>query len=118
MSKEKITLPVQFIKPVFKVDGSVKLEFETREMSGLESAILIDYRQHEGWLMFSPNNDLKEADVPDEKADSMTGQKTQAQRLRGVIYRLWEQNGRQGDSETYYKSMMEKVIDQLKEKLE
>ena len=65
-----------------------------------------------------PNDDLTEADIPDEKADSMTGQKTQAQRLRGVIFRLWEQNGNKGDSETYYRAMLEKVIDQFKEKLE
>ena len=38
----------------------------------------------------------------------MTGQKTQAQRLRGVIFRLWEQNGNKGDSETYYRAMLEK----------
>lgn len=110
-------MPVLFVNPVFKVDGSVKLVFETRELAGVDIAILADYRQKEGWLLFSPN-EMKEADVPDEKADSMTGQKTQAQRLRGVIYRLWEQNGKSGDSETYYRSMMEKVIEQLKDKLE
>lgn len=116
---DKILLPVLFVNPVFKVDGSVKLVFETREMPGVEIAILADYRQKEGWLLFSPNADeLKVADIPDEKADSMTGQKTQAQRLRGVIYRLWEQNGKKGDSEAYYRSMMEKLIEQLKEKLE
>lgn len=116
--KESLKIPVQFTKPVFRADKSVKLEFETREFTGLEASILLDYRQHEGWLIFSPNDDLTEADIPDEKADSMTGQKTQAQRLRGVIFRLWEQNGNKGDSETYYRAMLEKVIDQFKEKLE
>lgn len=116
---DKITLPVLFVNPVFKVDGSVKLVFETRELSGLDIAILAEYRQKEGWLLFSANAFKKEdADIPDEKADSMTGQKTQAQRLRGVIYRLWEQNGKKGDSENYYRSVMESLIDQLKDKLE
>jgi hypothetical protein len=113
-----ITLPVMFINPVFKVDGSVKLVFETRELPGSEIAILADYRQKEGWLLFSANELKEDTKIPDEKADSMTGQKTQAQRLRGVIYRLWEQNGRKGDSENYYRSIMEGLIEQLKEKLE
>jgi hypothetical protein len=114
---DKVTLPVQFVKPVFKVDRSVTLHFDTRELSGLEASILLDYRQTEGWLLFAPN-ELKEADIPDEKADSMTGQKTQAQRLRGVIYRLWEQSGSKGNSEDYYKSIMESLIEQLKERLD
>ncbi len=114
----KFHLPVLFVKPVFKADRSVKLEFETRELNGLEIAILADSRQTEGWLVFSNSDDISEADIPDEKPDSMMGQKTQAQRLRGVIYRLWEQNGKKGDSEGYYRSVMESLIDQLKEKLE
>lgn len=116
---DRILLPVLFVKPVFRVDGSVKLEFDTRELSGVDIAVLADYRMKEGWLLFAANeSELKEADVPDEKADSMTNQKTQAQRLRGVVYRLWEMNGKKGDSESYYKSVMEGLIDQLKERLE
>lgn len=116
---EKIALPVLFVKPVFKSDGSVKLEFETRELSGVDIAVLADYRMKEGWLMFAANEkELDEAEVPDEKANPMIGQKTQAQRLRGVIYRLWEQSGKKGDSEAYYRSVMESLIDQLKERLE
>lgn len=114
----KFSLPVQFVKPVFKADRSVKLEFETRELASVEIAILADSRQTEGWLVFSNADDITEADIPDEKPDSMTGQKTQAQRLRGVIYRLWEMNGKKGDSESYYKSVMESLIEQLKDKLE
>jgi len=114
---EKIQLPVQFIKPVFKADRSVKLEFETRELNGIEIAILADSRQTEGWLVYSRENDITEADIPDEKADPMMGTKTQAQRLRGVIYRLWEQKGKKGEFNDYYKSVLENMIDQLKEKL-
>lgn len=116
---EKITLPVLFVKPVFKVDSSVSLVFETRELQGVDIAVLADYRMKEGWLLFAANEkDLQEAEVPNEKADPMIGQKTQAQRLRGVVYRLWEQTGKKGDSETYYRSVMESLIEQLKEKLQ
>lgn len=69
--------------------------------------------------MFAANEkDLTEADVPNEKADSMVGQKTQAQRLRGVIYRYWESKGKPGDSETFYRSQLEYLINGYKEKID
>ena len=112
-------LAVLFVKPVFKVDGSVRLEFETRELSGVDIAVLADYRQKEGYLLFSANEKaLEEADIPNEKADPMLNSKTQAQRLRGAIYRVWETKGKQGDFETYYRNKMEYLIEAYKEKID
>jgi hypothetical protein len=113
----KVQMPAILSGVSSRKDRSYALRFETRELRGSEAAILLDELQAEGWLLFS-SNELTEADIPDEKADSMTGQKTQAQRLRGVIFRLWEQNGKKGNSEEYYRSVMESLIEQLKEKLE
>lgn len=114
----KVLLPAILSGVASRKDKSYTLKFETRELRGQDAAMLLGYLQSEGYLLFSPNDDITEADVPDEKADSMTGQKTQAQRLRGVIYRLWEQKGKKGNSEEFYRSIMESLIDQLKEKLE
>ena len=115
----KVLIPAILSKVASRKDRSYTLSFDTRELRGNEAAILLDQLQQEGWLLYSPNeNNLSEADIPDEKADSMTGQKTQAQRLRGVVYRLWEQNGKKGNSEEYYRTVMESLIDQLKERLE
>lgn len=114
----KFNLPVQFVKPVFKADKSVRLEFETRELTGLEIGILADARQTEGWLVYSATDDIADEDIPNEKADPMLGTKTQAQRLRGVIYKIWEQKNKRGDFETYYKTITEQLIEQLKERLE
>ena len=113
-----VKLPAIFSKVTSRADKSYKLEFETRELSGNDASILLGLLQQEGYLLYSPNNDITETDVPDEKADTMTGRKTQAQRLRAVIYRIWESKGSNGSFETYYQSYMEKVIDQLKEKIE
>lgn len=112
----KIQLPVVLSRVASRKDRSYSITFESREL-GEDASMLFKYLNDEGYLLFSPNDDLSEADVPAEKADAMTGQKTQAQRLRGVIFRLWEQNGRKGNSEDYYRSIMENLIDQLKEKL-
>jgi len=43
--------------------------------------------------------------------------KTPSERLRNTIWRIWEANGKKGEFKTYYDSVMEKIIDQLKEKL-
>jgi hypothetical protein len=113
-----VKLPAIFSKVTSRADKSYKLEFETRELSGNDASILLGLLQQEGYLLYSPNNDMTEKDIPDEKADTMTGRKTQAQRLRAVIYRIWESKGSNGSFETYYQSYMEKVIDQLKEKID
>lgn len=111
----KVQLPAIFSKITSRADKSYKIEFETREL-GADAAMLFTQLQTEGWLLFSPN-ELQEAEVPDEKADSMTGQKTKSQRLRGVIFKIWESKGSSGSFETYYQNYMETIIEQLKEKI-
>ncbi len=113
----KAQLPAIFHKITSRADRSYKLEFETRELSGEAAATLMTMLLNEGWLLFSPN-ELQEADVPDEKADSMTNQRTKAQSLRGVIYRIWEAKGKPGTSEDYYQKTMSAIIDQLKAELD
>jgi hypothetical protein len=113
----KVILPAILSGVASRKDRSYSLKFDTRELSGESASILLDLLQQEGYLLFSPNDDLTEADIPDEKADSMTGRKTQAQRLRGVIFKIWESKGSNGSFETYYQSYMESIIDQLKEKI-
>jgi len=44
--------------------------------------------------------------------------KTQSQRLRAVIFRLWEKDNRGRDSEEFYKWYMESIISVLKRQLE
>jgi hypothetical protein len=114
----KVLLPAQLTGVASRKDRSYSLKFETRELRGSEAATLLDLLQNEGWLLFSPNDNLAEVDIPDEKADAMMGTKTQAQRLRGVIFRVWEMKGSQGSFDQYYTSVMENVIDKFKEQLD
>lgn len=112
----KVTLPATFSKITSRADRSYKIEFETREL-GEDAVKLMTMLQSEGWLLFSPN-ELEATDVPDEKADAMTGQKTPSKRLRSVIFLLWKNRGQNGSFETYYQTQMEQIIDQLKSKLD
>lgn len=115
----KVSYASKIEKVETRADGSVKIVIGTaREMSPIEKTALFTLADKEGYTLHSMNDDLTEKDIPDEKPDKMTGSKTQAQRLRGVIYRIWESNGAKGNSEDFYRRTMESLITQLKEKLE
>lgn len=115
----KTLLPAQLTNISSKADRTWKLQFATRELSGSEAAHLTEMILNEGWLLFTPNEtDIAETDVPKEQADSMTDGKTPSQRLRGVIYVYWEQKGKKGSFENFYRSVLEQIITQYKEKLE
>lgn len=113
----KVLLPAQLTKVASRSDRSYALTFSTRELRGGEAAILLDELQKEGWLLYSPNEDLTETDVPKEKAQAGLGTKTPSERLRSVLYIFWEQSGKQGTFEDYYRVQMEKIIEYVKEKL-
>jgi hypothetical protein len=113
----KVQLSAQLLKVESKSDRTYKLTFNTQELQGDEASKLLTLLMNQGWLLFSPEA-LTEVDIPGEKPSSMTGGKTQAQRLRGALYVLWEQGGKSGEFEQYYRLVMERYIDQIKEKLE
>lgn len=113
----KVQLSAQLLKVESKSDRTYKLTFNTQELEGGEASKLLTLLMNQGWLLFSPE-ELTEADIPSEKPNPMLGSKTSAQRLRGTLYRLWEQAGKQGEFEQYYRTVMERYIDQVKEKLE
>ena len=52
-------------------------------------------------------------DLPIREEDT----KSPAQKLRGVLYVMWEQNGKDGEFEVFYYKQMEKFINAVKEKL-
>lgn len=114
----KFIVPAQFGPPRFKVDRSMSLTFHTPELPTEEKQTLIEMIGEEGWLYFGKNEvDLK--DIP--KAQAEPNDKTPSQRLRSVLYVYWKQKG---DVDLYprfpdfYDSMMEKFIENIKEKLD
>lgn len=116
MEAELIQVPAQVVNLSPKQDRSWKLVFETRELSGDEVKILADNFQGEGWLVFKPNADgVLPEEVPTSSADA--GVKSQAQRLRGAIMVLWKRTGGKGDPEAFYRTMTEKLIEYVLNKI-
>lgn len=96
----------------------IRVTVDTQELSPLESTMLFGLKDKLGYMLFA-ERPLKEADLKDipEKAVEFKGDKTPSQRLRGAMYVWWEQGGKQGDWDTFYRAKMEDLISQVKEKL-
>lgn len=114
----KVQLPVILSGVASRKDRSYTLKFETRELSGDAAVMLMDNLLSEGFLLYSPNDDFTEEDIPTQKADAMAGTKTQSSRIRSVIFLIWKQNGSNGSFDSYYNSVTESLLDQLKAKLD
>lgn len=68
-------------------------------------------------IMFNANQEVLEIEIPDEQRGET---KSRGQRLRGVLYKVWEQNHKENFStfELFYAHKMEQIIEKFKEKLE
>ena len=98
-----------------KVDGSLGISMGTPELTPEEKAEFMRLQGANIIALFTP---LDEPKVPVYKIDKVLEQKTPSQRLRAVLYVLWEQGGGKGDSNDFYRKYMEKIIGTIKDKLE
>jgi len=103
------------------VSKTTKLTFESQESVPPELISKITAKVGKtGWLCFlaeeRPLDVLDVVGLPEIKAEK--GEKSKSARLRGVLYRLWEQTGRVGDSETHYQIHMEKYIEHVKSRIQ
>lgn len=89
-------------------DGSVRVSLVTRALSPTQMAE----------LFFWVNKEILAIDIDESNKDD----KSPSQRLRGVLYKLFEisddKDKYNNEFELFYRSKMERIIDQLKEKLD
>ena len=102
-------------------DKGLRLTFETREMTPEMSANIQYSFQKAGFLAFSPDpfatQELEEIDKI--KVDFDDGGKPPSQRLRAVLFRLWQQKSEGYKAfPDYYNARMEVLINHHKSKLE
>ena len=113
----KVLLPVQLNPISRRKDRSVKLSYETRELSPQEIMTLMSMENEEGWLLFSTNRDeVQEDDIPEEDAE--LNQKSQSERIKSVLYILYNQDVQNqkyvGTFQNYYREKTEKYLEHLK----
>lgn len=101
-----------------KKDNTLSIKLGTQELSANDTAKLFQFGNSQVWVAFkeAPVNE-QEIDMP-EFIPEFDGQKSYSQRMKEVLYRIWEQKtDRSKTSRQYYEDTMEKLIEMYKEKL-
>lgn len=96
-------------------DGSLSVRFHTQEISNEDKVIFMNFVQGFGWLLFDTHESI---DVPKESPHREAGEKTPSQRLRSVLYVLWQQRYSDIPFDVWYLQQMTKITDRIKKELE
>ena len=113
-------IPAELVTYGKMKDKGFKITFETGELSPEQVANIHYGSTKVGWLAFAPDpfatHELEEID--NTKVEFEDGGKPASQRMRAVLYRLYEQNDEGYKTfNDYYSSKMEQFIVHLKAKL-
>ena len=112
-------------------DGSLRVYLGTPELTNETMVNLFSLIKKPGYVLISTNAISQDQIDAVEKATTNAefSEKTPSQRMRGVMYKLWEKtqpktlNGDSGEMEyvdfdLFYKRQMNKIIDHFKTKLD
>lgn len=98
-------------------DSTIRMVVDCQEMSAEQTAQIFQQKGKIGYFLFSERTikeeDLK--DLPEIKTDR--NEKTPGQRLRAVLYILWEQTKNPLGFEQFYREQMDAYINQIKARL-
>jgi hypothetical protein len=114
-----IVLPAQIESIASRKDKTIRLTLGTQELSPNTSAQLFSMNQDFCYIAIKTESFVQnELDtLNDLKAD--INAKTPSQRLRNILYRNFEQNNEgYKDFNTFYISMIEKICEHYKNKLD
>lgn len=98
-----------------KKDRSLGLSISTPELSIQEKALFMELQGINVSLLITPSDESK---VEEYKVNKDLEEKTPSQRMRNVMYRLWERDSKGKDFEDFYREQMEKLIEFLKSKID
>lgn len=99
-------------------DGTTKITVGANEMDASKAGELFQLRNKYVKFLISDSEITElEANVVDSTKLTGTRKKSQSSRLRGCLYRLWEQSGYAVEFENYYQTQMEQLIESVKAKL-
>ena len=105
-------------------DGTLSINIHTQELPEETMMRVFSLRKSPGMVLISSDDISKAEQEEVEKftTDFEVGKtKTASQRLRAVLYRVWEQEGKPRgytDFPVFYESQMERIINKYKTTLE
>lgn len=99
-------------------DNTVAVTLGTNELPAMRAGELLGLHGKLAAVYLSPKETLtqSELDQVDAINPEMPG-KSRSQRLRGVLFKVWETNNVRGPFEQFYASEMEKVIEEYKKQI-
>ena len=101
-----------------KKDSTLSIRLGTQELSSEDKANIFEFANKQIWVALSELPIQKQdIDIPDVVYE--TDRKSPSQKLRAVIHILWEQNKdkTKKGSDEFYRDYMEKLIENIKDKL-
>lgn len=114
-----IIIPALVDKVSTLKDGTLKITFETQE---LEAEMMSEVFSYANKLVYIGINGSQKFDIDKLNVKEMpvefSGQKSQSQRLRSVLYVYWEKNKPTKDFETFYKRKTDEFIELVKDKID
>lgn len=114
-----ILIPAIVENIMTRKDKTVKLTLGTQELSPGKAGELFNLLNSYSVVYFSPKEiDQKEIDQCDKLDPEFAG-KTQSQRIRNVLFKLFQQNAEgYKNFDNYYKNKTEQYIEHLKSKIQ
>jgi hypothetical protein len=113
-------LPGEVSKVTSMSNRRLRIQFDSQEnLSQEQMATTMGLVEKYVWACFMPDTEIAIEDVinlPKLPARE-DNQKSDSQRLRACLYVLWEQQGKKGDYELFYRTQMDRFINAVKEKL-
>lgn len=118
MTQEVLSVPGEIKKVETLVDKSLKLVLYTQELDPEDISTLFRLKGKLGWFLFKESNIVESdiASIPEEVKEFKTD-RTPSQRLRAVIYRVWEQSGGKETFMEFYGRHIDVLCDQYKQQL-
>ena len=102
-----------------KKDRSISITFITQTEKTSEELMEMDKLLNDsGVLYFKSNGQLTKEEIKElDNVEIEVEGKSKSQRLRSVLFILWQQEGEKGTFNDFYAERMEKLITQIKDRL-
>lgn len=115
-----IILPVIVENITTRKDNTVKITLGSQEMSPASAAELFRLHNKLAACYLSPKETISNQELSQvDSIDVDLGGKTQSQRIRSVLYILWQQKPEgYKDFDSFYKNKTEKIIEHYKNQLD
>lgn len=112
-------VPATITKITTMADRGLRLQVDTQEITDAElKKQIFDLHDKLGFFFFSeaPITEVPLDDLPEIKVEE--GEKTPSQRLRNILFVLWEQKKIKESFDIFYRKQIEKLIEKIKEQLQ